>query len=123
MKKFDIELAKAGAPVCTREGRPARIVCWDRKNDEYPVIALLGDFEYDIETYTVYGGKYKEFELEDDDDLMMAPTTHTVYVILYRSATGEIRVSQFVFDTREEAEKWRASITDAITIGEITWEE
>lgn len=28
MRKFDLAAAKAGAPVCTRSGKPARIVCW-----------------------------------------------------------------------------------------------
>ena len=46
MKEFDYEKAKAGAPVCTREGKPARIIFWDAKgisNDgkQYPIVALL----------------------------------------------------------------------------------
>ena len=30
MKPFDLEAAKAGKPVCTRDGRKARINCFDR---------------------------------------------------------------------------------------------
>lgn len=30
LKEFDIEAAKAGKPVCTRDGRKARIICFDR---------------------------------------------------------------------------------------------
>lgn len=41
MKKFDLELAKQGHPVQTRNGRPVRIICWDRKS-EYPIVALIG---------------------------------------------------------------------------------
>ena len=33
MKTFDLEKAKAGAPLCTREGFRARIVCFDADND------------------------------------------------------------------------------------------
>lgn len=29
MKPFDIELAKQGKPVCTRDGRPVKILCYD----------------------------------------------------------------------------------------------
>ena len=30
MREFNIEVAKAGAPLCTRKGNKARIVCFDR---------------------------------------------------------------------------------------------
>lgn len=42
MKPFDLEAAKRGEPVCTRDGRPARIVCWDRAgNPDYPLVILV----------------------------------------------------------------------------------
>ena len=31
LKEFDIEAAKAGKPVCTRDGGKARIICFDKK--------------------------------------------------------------------------------------------
>lgn len=31
LKPFDLEAAKQGKPVCTRDGRKARIVCFDLK--------------------------------------------------------------------------------------------
>lgn len=36
LKEFDLEAAKAGKPVCTKDGRKARIICFDR-NWEYPI--------------------------------------------------------------------------------------
>lgn len=42
MKSFDLEAAKNGAPVCTRDGKPARIICFDRKStSNFPIIALV----------------------------------------------------------------------------------
>ena len=42
MKNFDIELAKQGKSVCTRDGRPARIVCYDFISlDNTPIVALV----------------------------------------------------------------------------------
>lgn len=41
LKPFDLEAAKAGKPVCTRDGRKARIVCYDRKSENYPILALV----------------------------------------------------------------------------------
>lgn len=40
MKNFDLEKAKAGYPVRTRDGHEARIICFDRENDN-PIVALI----------------------------------------------------------------------------------
>lgn len=75
MKPFDIELAKKGHPVCTRDGRTARIICFDkitRKNyEEFKIIALVRDKDNeDIHVYNNEGRKY----LDDSSvDLMMLP--------------------------------------------------
>lgn len=44
LKPFDLEAAKAGKPVCTRDGRKARIICWDKKGN-YPIVALIQENE------------------------------------------------------------------------------
>lgn len=40
MKEFDLEKAKVGHPVCTRDGKEARILCFDRIG-HYPIVALV----------------------------------------------------------------------------------
>lgn len=56
MKPFDIELAKAGHPVCTRSGNPVRIVCFDKKNTKYPIMALIDKVTHeDYCSYTIHG--------------------------------------------------------------------
>lgn len=40
-KPFDLAQAKAGKPVITRDGSPARIVCFDRKS-KYPIFGFVG---------------------------------------------------------------------------------
>ena len=40
LKPFDIQKAREGKPVCTRDGRKARIVCFDRV-DAKPILALV----------------------------------------------------------------------------------
>lgn len=54
---FDLEAALAGAPVCTRDGKKARIICFDRMNRNYPIIALIQvgegkDAEEVLQSYT-----------------------------------------------------------------------
>jgi len=51
MKPFNLEEAKSGNPVCTRLGRDARIIFFDKKGS-YPIVALI-DYEY-IEEVIVY---------------------------------------------------------------------
>lgn len=72
MKKFDLEAAKQGAAVCTREGMKARIVCFDRADLEYPILGLRKNkagVEY-IFSYTLDGFAFLE-DIGGDEDLMM----------------------------------------------------
>ena len=42
MKNFDLEAAKRGAAVCTRDGRNARIIAFDCKGYvRKPILALI----------------------------------------------------------------------------------
>lgn len=40
MKEFDLEKAKAGEPIVTRDGRPARLL-GEREHPNYPIIAVV----------------------------------------------------------------------------------
>lgn len=81
MKPFDLEAAKADKPVYTRDGRKARIICFDA-NGEYPLIALItldNDAE-DIKRYTV-GGRYYGSS-ESNSDLMMLPEKKEIVLLM-----------------------------------------
>lgn len=75
MKPFDLEAAKAGEPVCTREGRKARIICFDRVELFYTIVALIETegFPY-VEKIVAYTNKGRRFTTgeENPSDLMMA---------------------------------------------------
>lgn len=87
MKPFDLEAAKAGKPVCTRDGRKARIICFDA-NGEYPLIALitLDNDADDIKRYTV-GGRYYG-RSESSHDLMMLPEKKEGWVNIVIGSNG-----------------------------------
>lgn len=73
MKAFNLEAAKAGAPVQTRDGRPARIVCFDRKNtDGYKLVVLIEEKTESVRLYTETGVFLISAEA-DEYDLVMAP--------------------------------------------------
>lgn len=70
MKPFDLEKAKAGAPLCTREGFRARIVCFDANNDRFPIVALLEGED---------GKEYPASFTKKDDFLMEKKTVLPIY--------------------------------------------
>ena len=47
MKEFNLEEAKAGKPVCTRDGKDVRILCFDRKEKSYCIAGLYIDEDGD----------------------------------------------------------------------------
>lgn len=75
MREFDLKEAKAGAPVCTRDGRDVRIICLDANykvnGNPQPIVALIN--EGDCETLDTFqeNGKFFNDKNEDNDDLFM----------------------------------------------------
>lgn len=75
MRNFDLEAAKAGAPMCTRSGKTARVICYDRRGSVGSrVMALLNEGQYEsVEFYTDNGElipdeiSQKDLMMRDDD--------------------------------------------------------
>lgn len=72
MKPFDLELVKAGHPVCTRDGRDVRIICFDMKNYT-PIAAIAKVDSDDHERIRLYynDGRYWEDREPCSEDLFM----------------------------------------------------
>lgn len=53
---FDVEQAKQGKSACTQDGRPVRILCYDRDGD-FPIVALIRqwDGKQSVVTYKTDG--------------------------------------------------------------------
>ena len=71
IKDFDIEKAKAGAKVVTRGGHSARILCYDLKNDHYPIVACIDRNETEKVCIFTLNGNYLYGDKEDDFDLFI----------------------------------------------------
>lgn len=78
MKEFNLEDAKAGKPVCTRQGYPVRILCFDRLHQGGHVILGLikerDDFE-SAASWKLAGQYYLDRGDNHDADLFMAEET------------------------------------------------
>ena len=81
MKPFNLEEAKAGKPVCTRDGRDVRIICFDKRDAQYPIVALLS--EIGIEAVALYHQNGKTGN--SDKDLFMKPEKKTGWINIYKS--------------------------------------
>lgn len=114
LKPFDLEAAKAGKPVCTRDGRRARIICADAKS-EYPVIALVerGEGTEAVISYRL-DGRRGDNCLEASDDLMMLTEKKEGWVNVYKNQ---------IHDTLESAEEGHKGTTDYIKTIKVSWEE
>jgi hypothetical protein len=72
MKDFDLAAAKRGAKVCTREGKPARILCFNFKGIYASIVVAIETYpgREKIDCYTE-NGRYID-DAEFGPDLMMA---------------------------------------------------
>ena len=71
LKPFDLNAAKDGKSVCTKDGRPARIICFDTKGDICPIIALVEDNGLEVTIH--YNEEGKSCNKDSNEDLLMAP--------------------------------------------------
>lgn len=125
LKPFDLQKAKAGKPVCTRDGRKARIICFDRrlfyKNVSYPILALVerSDGEDDVCGYNEKGKVLIEDGAEYKDDLMMLPEKKEGWVNVYKD--GFRKYCSTIYENKEQALNSRE--TDCIDTIKVSWEE
>lgn len=125
-KPFDLEAAKAGKPVCTSDGRKARIISFDRKflfkGVSYPIIALVEDAakEETIYGYNEKGKTLIENDTPYKDDLMMLPQKKEGWINLCKNNYGDT-LAVGVFPNREEAVS--NCPTSYLSTIKIEWEE
>lgn len=119
MKPFDLELAKAGHPVCTRDGRAVRILCHDRKSvDGYSMLALVD--EGDHESFIVYTsrGKFYNYKKDDPYDLFMSPVKKEGWINIYENGS----TSKAIYPCKKDALDCHDPVGYITTI-KIEWEE
>lgn len=118
LKEFNLEAAKAGKPVCTRDGRKARIICFDTINkSNYPIIALLEDKGCEAIFYYNKDGKCN---VGTEIDLMMLPEKKEGWINIYKDFEDTVCC---VYLTKEDALKNRSIEDGYITTIKIEWEE
>ena len=125
MKQFNLEeyLKNPSKKVVTRMGRSVRIICTDREDSIYPIIALIKDDKRESEilvTYTKDGipAEYNEASCT----LFFAPEKKSAWINLYKM-NSIISPGPRVYDTKEEAESAAGDKSYYISTIKIEWEE
>lgn len=126
-KPFDLVLAKEGHPVCTRGGRPARIIAFDKKGRAIDghLVALVTYPKSETEDVVVYDEKgtvLTGYCDTRDMDLVMQ-CSHVGWVNVYKDR-GEYKVSEYIFPTKQDAiNDWPRDKNDDIFTTKIEWED
>ena len=117
LKPFDIQKVKEGKPICTRDGRKARIICFD-SNGGRPIVALVTECDDEEEIPYKYhcDGFYNCQSIPSDNDLMMLPEKKEGWVNVY---------SDMIHTTLEDADNARknANNSNYIQTLEVEWKE
>lgn len=132
LKEFNLEAAKAGKPIYTRDGRKARILCYDLKGvEEYPIVAAIETHDYLAESISVYdrNGRF-DHDKENNNDLMILLEKKEGWINIYNSNTIStskencyIMTGVSVFKTKESAISYKNKDKEYIDTIKIEWEE
>lgn len=124
LKEFNLEAAKAGKPVCTRDGRKARIISFDRHGEDCPIIALVVDSKNaeceEVIDYTLDGICNENIINHNKYDLMMFTRKKEGWLNIYKDFEDTVCC---VYPTEKEALEDGETEKDYITTIKIEWEE
>lgn len=126
MKQFDLAeyLANPSKKVVTRDGKSVRIRCTDRKDADYPIVALIDSKgKEEILSYTKNGYFYYDGR-KDVNDLFFAPEEHEGWINLFGDSLCGLYIGDLrIFESKENAEKKGKNNRDYVKSIKIKWEE
>lgn len=125
-KPFDLELAKSGHPVETRDGRKARIVCFDSLCDKScRLLALIYSVSNDKEDILFYDNRGKiNFSEDQALDLVMSSTKKKGWINVYKYPESHEKFSYTatqIYNSEKEARE--SQVINWVSTIEIEWEE
>ena len=125
MKQFNLEkyLENPNRKVVTRDGRRARIICTNRLDKSFPVIALVNNEDSEkCHSYTEFG-KFNGYQTLDCElDLFFASEKKSGWINLYKM-NSIISPGPRAYDTKEEAESAAGDKSYYLSTIKIEWEE
>ena len=123
MKQFNLEkyLENPNRKVVTRDGRNVRIICTNRLDESFPVIALVNNEDSELcFSYTTFGKSYIDQDRDYKLDLFFASEKREGWTNVYEEGTNRY-LDGCICSTEEEAKRIRGC--GYITTIKIEWEE
>jgi hypothetical protein len=125
MKKFSLEeyLKNPDQKIVTRDGHKARVICTDRKSPTGHDIVVLLDYGSEEISTTCNNDGETEFcsPFQSKGDLFFAPEKKEGWINIYRHKGQNSTSSKSIYDTKEEALRYRFKhYADMV---KIEWEE
>lgn len=131
MKQFSLEeyLKNSSRKVVTRDGRAVRIICTDKKSENYPIIALVKcEWGEEIICYTKNGECIEYIDPKKSYSLFFVTEKHEGWINIYKENTEikgkdkEFRGAH-IYSSKEMALKAGNYFDGYITTTKIEWEE
>ena len=125
MKQFNLEeyLQNPSRRIITSDHRCVRIICTDRRDDIYPVVALIQDGSNEsLCCYTSYGVSMNNI---DSDNLFFAPIKKEGWVSIFKDSSGGIQLGR-VYTSKKLAENMAKKCAfgpSYLTTVKLKWEE
>ena len=115
LKPFDIQKAREGKPVCTRDGRKARILCYDfKQNEEYPILVAVENKDGKECALLYSNDGISEMYKSSNNELAMLPEKKEGWIVVRRSD---------IYENEEIAKEALLDSYGGMMIRKITWEE
>ena len=128
MKQFSLEeyLKNPSRKVVTRDGRSVRIICTDRRDADYPIVALTESTSGEVVNFHTKDGKYFIKDISNCD-LFFAPEKHEGWMHIYKHDDGYYEGDGAIYNTKEQCEVNQLSSSpyhfQHLAIAKIEWEE
>ena len=125
MKQFNLNeyLANPQRKIITRDGRPVRIICTDRENEYYPIIALIKTPHGETTIGCTKDGEY-EIGSESKCDIFFAPERCEGYVNIFANPDGSNSLwDSRIYKSKEDAEDAGKGWAMYKSSVKIEWEE
>lgn len=124
-KPFNLKEAKAGKPVCTRSGHKATIICFNVKEKDYPILALVDDKDGKLPYLYTEKGTWNKIDSPDSRDLCMRSTIEKEgWINIYKIPTKNSLFGGKIFPLLHEAmREAKTSEFELIDTVRIKWRE
>lgn len=124
MKQFSLEeyLKNPSRKLVTRNGRNARIICTDRADSIFPIVALIENNWGESTTVHTKDGKYFLNDASDCD-LFFAPEKHEGWINVYLDAENNGYAGCCIYKSKEEAEESGKKWAGYKATIKVEWEE